>query len=119
MFSTRTSTSGKVLLANSNPSVQAMLLEHDSGYADLNKKQQLSVNKELTQIRENGLCVQPNSLIDGVTDVATLIGQPEGKVIAALAVSSLQTQLGKQVEQESLINQLQETAQIITEQLGC
>ncbi|MBU3019954.1 IclR family transcriptional regulator [Paraglaciecola agarilytica] len=119
LFSTRTSTSGKVLLANSNPSVQAMLLEHDSGYADLNKKQQLSVNKELTQIRENGLCVQPNSLIDGVTDVATLIGQPEGKVIAALAVSSLQTQLGKQVEQDSLINQLQETAQIISEQLDC
>jgi hypothetical protein len=38
------------------------------------------------------------------------------EIIAELEVLSQQTQLGKQVQQDSLINQLQETAQIITEQ---
>tara|TARA_R110002012_G_scaffold108395_2_gene251005 strand:- start:778 stop:1548 length:771 start_codon:yes stop_codon:yes gene_type:complete len=119
LFSTRTSTAGKVLLANSNPSVRKMLLEHDPDFASLSKKQQQDLQVEIARIETDGVYVQSNILIDGVTDVATLIGQPQGKVIASLAVSSLNSKLGKQLEQNRLITELTDTAKIITEQLGC
>ncbi|WP_166425942.1 IclR family transcriptional regulator [Paraglaciecola sp. 20A4] len=119
LFSTRTSTAGKVLLANSNPSVKKMLLEHDPYFAALPKKQQQILHTELSRIETQGVYVQSNTLIDGVTDVATLIGHPQGKVIASLAVSSLNSTFGKPLEQDSLIKHITHTARIITEQLGC
>ena len=96
-----------------------MLLEHDPDFASLSKKQQQDLQVELARIETDGVYVQSNILIDGVTDVATLIGQPQGKVIASLAVSSLNSKLGKQLEQNRLITHLTDTAKIITEQLGC
>ena len=119
LFPTRTSTSGKILLANSNDSVRDMLLEHDAEFSAFNAQQRKDVLSELVEIKSSGILQQNNALIDGVTDVSVLVGEPEGQVIASLTVSSFNNHLGEQLDYDSLLTQLTDTAKIITEQLGC
>ena len=119
LFPTRTSTSGKILLANSNDSVRDMLLEHDAEFSAFNAQQRKDVLSELVEIKSSGILQQNNALIDGVTDVSVLVGEPEGQVIASLTVSSFNNHLGEQLDHDSLLTQLTDTAKIITEQLGC
>ena len=119
LFPTRSSTPGKILLANSNDAVRAMILERDQDYASLTAQQQQAMFSGLEDIKSQGYLIEQNPFIEGVYDFAALVGEPEGKVIAALAVSTLNTSVGTKIDQAELIKYIQDTALTIAAQLGC
>ncbi|GGA86670.1 IclR family transcriptional regulator [Neiella marina] len=113
------STSGRILLAHSNADVRAMLYERDESYQNMSKTEIAQLDAELNSIVEQGVCFRPSGLTEGVTDCAAIVGQPEGTVIAALAVSSLTSALGQPTDKEELIQAVAATARQIAERVGC
>lgn len=118
IFPTRTTISGKVLLANSNVEVREMILRRDQGFIQLSTAEKDAFYAELDKIRQEGFYAANNPFTEGVFDLSTLIGHPDGKIIASLSVSSLNIQLGAKFNQEKVKKLLIETANNITVQLG-
>ncbi|MGL6259444.1 IclR family transcriptional regulator [Vibrio sp. WXL103] len=119
LISTMSTCPGKILLANSKPEVSDMILERDSAYQNMSQAKQEALAQELTDIREQGFVLAPSPFVAGAEEYSTLIGQPEGLVIASLSISSMPSPLNDKVDAEELINKLQEAAAKITVQLGC
>ncbi|WP_026971436.1 IclR family transcriptional regulator [Aliagarivorans marinus] len=120
LFSTTATTSGRVLLANSNPEVRDMILERDEHFTKLSKTGQKALLDQLSEIREQGYHTADSEFTEGVCDTAVLVGEPEGFIIASLAVSSLNTHIGgPTVDQQQMIELLTQTANKIASQLGC
>ncbi|MBU2871586.1 IclR family transcriptional regulator [Colwellia sp. E2M01] len=118
LFPTTDTTSGLVLLANSNEQVKQLIYDRDKSYSQMNKKTKAELEHTLEDILRNGYCFRENKLTTGVSDCATIIGQPKGAVIAALTVSSLTSAIKDEEEKQQLIQSLKETAILITKQLG-
>ncbi|GAB2504810.1 IclR family transcriptional regulator [Microbulbifer agarilyticus] len=105
--------SGRVLLANCDAGRRADLLR-----SGLKADEIAKVERSLLAVREAGFELRTSELTDGVTDCAALVGQPEGATIAALAVSSLTSVVGKQLEREELVNAVRSSAGRISGALG-
>jgi DNA-binding IclR family transcriptional regulator len=119
LFPTLSTTSGKVLLANSNPQVRDMILQRSEGYEALTVNNKSALFTELEVIREQGLLIADNPFIEGVTDHAVLVGSADGNIIACLVVSKLRMKLAQQHNDANIIKQLQKSSENITQQLGC
>lgn len=109
---------GKILLANSNQAVREMILQRDNAYKKLNKKQRSELDSELNAVREQRHQIAPSPFVIGVTDYSTLVGQPEGSVIAALSVSTMPSTLNQAMDEQWLMAMLKDAASNITAQLG-
>lgn len=118
LFSTRTSTAGKILLANSNNEVKAMILDRDQDFAQLSELEQQAFSIYLDELSTQSYIIEANPYIESVNDYATLVGKPEGGVIAALTVSSFKTNKAEQTHNENLIENLMGCAAAITQQLA-
>lgn len=120
LFTTLSNSSGKVLLANSNDDVRDMILERDPIYQNLSQVRRSELISELVEIKESGYLCEPSNLIQGVDEIAALIGRPNGTVVASLAVAKMQSPVSefKEVDTQELINKLKEAANNITAQLG-
>ncbi|WP_282166662.1 IclR family transcriptional regulator [Shewanella japonica] len=116
MFSTVSSTAGKVLLANSNPDVALMILKRDTLYLTMNQKQKMALSAQLEEVKQQGFLFTHTSHIEGIAEYCALIGEPEGQVIAALTFSVLPNVLNH-TELNLLQNALKQTAKQITHQL--
>lgn len=119
LISTRSTCPGKILLANSNKEVTDMILERDPEFAKMSQVKRDSLFDELKMIREQGYLAAPSPFVAGVEDYSTLIGHPEGLVIASLSMSTMPSALNVQKDTDELIAKLRETAVRISEQLGC
>lgn len=73
--------------------------------------------KEIDKIREQGYSVACNETIEGVTCIGVPILNANGKIEAAVAVSSATSWLGKE-EYESMIRILKRKARMVSQQLG-
>lgn len=119
LISTMSTCPGKILLANSNIEVRDMILDRDDSYSKMSQVRKEALLADLALIREQGHLVAPSPFVAGVLDYSTLIGHPEGLVIASLSISTMPTVLNEEIDQEEIINKLKETASKITTQLGC
>ena len=119
IFPTRTTTSGKVLLANSNDAVRDMILSRDQGFIQLSKSDKSDYLAQLNAIRTAGFFATQSQFTEGGYDFATLVGLPEGKVVAALSISSLNTLLETKFNEAKVKSLVMKTAKMITQQLGC
>jgi len=119
LFPAVDTTSGLVLLANSNEAVKQLIYERNESYTKMNQKSKVTLELELKDILSNGHSFRKSQFTEGVTDCAAIIGQPNGSVIAALAVSSLTSTLGDEESNHKLIQSLKETTAKISKQLGC
>lgn len=119
LFPTLSTTSGRVLLANSNTEVRKMILERDSLFNNMDKSQQEALYNELEGIKQHGFHADKNVLSEGIDDFSALVGQPEGKVIAALGVSIIQNKHEQQMPAAEMNDLIIKTAQNISRQLGC
>ncbi|WKT59375.1 IclR family transcriptional regulator [Microbulbifer thermotolerans] len=105
--------SGRVLLANCASDRRARLLQV------LPEPSQRAAQEEaLLAVREAGYELCNSELTDGVTDCAALVGRPDGETIAALAVSSLTSVLGRQLGREELVCAVRDSAAKISTALG-
>ncbi|AWB65908.1 IclR family transcriptional regulator [Saccharobesus litoralis] len=119
MFSTLATASGRVLLANSTNEVRDMILERDSVFAKMSQAKRKALFSELDDIKEQGFYVAESDFSEGVCNFATLIGQPEGFVVASLAVPSLLQYGNNQFDQQQMQELVITAANSITQQLGC
>jgi DNA-binding IclR family transcriptional regulator len=67
----------------------AEILVHDPAYAALSPDQQGALTQQLALIRERGYETAISETIEGVIDVAMLVGSGSSQVQAAVAISSL------------------------------
>lgn len=109
---------GRLLLANSNKEVQRMLVARDPVYQTMNAVEKYALSESLKSIREDGFFESPSLLTQGVFEHSTLVGQPNGKVIAALTASSLNTVSAEEKDNELILAKLVATAKDIAKQLG-
>ncbi|MEG3768003.1 IclR family transcriptional regulator [Alteromonas sp. 14N.309.X.WAT.G.H12] len=119
IFPTLDTTPGKVLLANSNAAVREMILQRSETYQTYDEGQKTQLLADLEGIRSQGICVAKSHFIEGVTDHAALVGQADGKIIACLVVSTLNTHLAHPQEKNDIICAVADTAKKIAQQLGC
>ncbi|WP_077338430.1 IclR family transcriptional regulator [Pseudocolwellia agarivorans] len=119
LFNTVDTTSGRVLLANSNEAVKSLIYERDNTYQKMSSLEKEQLEQELQNILVNGHCFRKSLLTDGVSDCAAIIGQPEGAVIAVLAVSTFTSSLGNDESIEQLIQNVKKTANKISARVGC
>lgn len=73
--------------------------------------------KEIDKIREQGYSVACNETIEGVTCIGAPILNANGKIEAAIAVSSATSWLGKE-EYEPMVRILKRKASMVSQQLG-
>ena len=121
VFSTLNTTSGNVLLAHSNDDVRQMILEREPEYQNYSAQQKTDLSNKLQQIQSQGQLTAANKVFKGLTDFSTIIGEPEGKVIAALTVSTMED-VNEDLTSETFAQTKQaiiETALKIKQQLGC
>ena len=109
--------SGRLLLAQLPPSEAALLLGMSKAGRDLSAKDRAELNVALTDIRRRGISTAESETIEGVRDVAVLVGRPEAGVVAALAVTRL-LRRGQRTDDAPLIAAMQKSAQEITKTLG-
>ena len=119
LFPTVTTTSGRVLLANSNEAVKQLIYERDDTYQQMSTNEKNQFEQELQGILSNGHCFRPSTLTEGVTDCAAIIGQPKGTVIATLAISTFSSLLCNDETNSSLIQKVKDTANKISARVGC
>jgi len=116
LFPTVSSTSGQVLLANSNTAVQQLIYERDADYQAMTKAEKKVISVNLATILKQGYHFRKNTLTEGVIDCSAIVGQPQGAVVAALTVSTLTSTLHNEKE---LINAVKATAKKISTLVGC
>lgn len=119
LFSTVDTTSGRVLLANSNDAVKQLIYDRDDSYQCMSIKAKTMLEHHLQEILLDGYCFSKSQLTDGVSDCAAIIGEPEGSVIAVLAVSSFTSLLADEETKKKLIKSVKETADKISKHVGC
>lgn len=115
MFNLSQSTAGKLLLANSNPEVRTMLMDHDPEFFLWEPSRISDLMTDLESIRQSGFIVQQNNSLTGVKDYSVLIGQADAKVIAALSMSIFDLQTNIVKGDQVLLDSLMKTASNITE----
>lgn len=119
LFPTLLTTSGKVLLANSNPEVRDMILQRSEGYESLSDQDKSLLISDMQTIREQGHLIADNPFIEGVSDLAVLVGSAESKLIACLVINRLRMKNIVEKNESNIIQELLQTANKITLQLGC
>lgn len=119
LFPTLLTTSGKVLLANSNPDVRDMIVQRSEGVDFLSSEKKAILFHDIDKIRERGYLIADNPFIEGVTDHAVLVGSGASKIIACLVVSRLKMKHKNEINNSNIIEELSKTANNITQQLGC
>ncbi|MDO6719428.1 IclR family transcriptional regulator [Psychrosphaera sp. 1_MG-2023] len=111
------SISGQVLLANSNEQVKAMILQRDNDFVNSSSNEKAEFETKLATYSKQKHFVGNSTITPGVFELATLIGEAEGKIIASLAVSSLEPLDCHAADFQSLKAKLMATAAAITKQL--
>ncbi|MCM2679604.1 IclR family transcriptional regulator [Echinimonas agarilytica] len=119
LFPSVQSTSGRLLLAHSKEAVRELIYERDEDYVAMNTEQRQALDANLNDIVKKGYCFTHSLLTEGVTVCAAIVGEPNGAVIAALSVSSLTSSIGKDTDQQALIEAVIDTANKISERVGC
>jgi len=75
------------------------------------------LSREINKIREQGYAIACNETIEGVTCISAPILNANGKIEAAISISSSSAWLGQE-EYEPMIRLLKKKAKIVSEQIG-
>jgi DNA-binding IclR family transcriptional regulator len=118
LFPLASTTSGRVLLANLDREEQQRLLQADNHYKALSAQQKRALSNQLAEIRTSGHHCAPSEITIGVTDCAAFVGKATSGLLAAVAVSSLTTNLGQNHDQDSIVQALRATAAQINQRIG-
>jgi DNA-binding IclR family transcriptional regulator len=115
-FEARSTASGRLLLAQLQREVLADILANDDSHAGRARiSDELSAT--LAKIRRTGVSIAESETVEGVRDIAVLVGKPEAGAMAALAVTRL-IRRGERANDTALLEGMREAAANITRTLG-
>jgi DNA-binding IclR family transcriptional regulator len=109
--------SGRLLLAQLGETERAAMLAASVAGRELAGDALVAFEKTLATLRQRGVSTADSETIDGVRDVAVLVGEPSTGIIAALATTRL-IRRGRPSDEAELIEGLRTTATAITRTLG-
>jgi DNA-binding IclR family transcriptional regulator len=109
--------SGRLLLAGLPEDRRGEVLSKSAAAARLSAKGRADLVKTLNAIRESGVSVAESETIEGVHDLAVLVGHPASGVTAALAVTRL-LRRGASGDDPRLTEGMRRAAAAITQTLG-
>jgi DNA-binding IclR family transcriptional regulator len=89
VFSLLRTVSGRLLLAHLDPAALEETLGHDGEYAAWSPSERAAFAERLARLRRHGFETAFNETHRGVSDIAVLVGTPESRVQAALAIAAL------------------------------
>lgn len=107
-----------MLLSNFSPEERDRLLSGEESFRKLSAREQQAVKEQLAEIKAQGYHCAASDITIGVTDCAVFAGTASSGLMAAVAVSSLTTSLGKSHDQDTIVQALKETAAHINRRLG-
>ena len=110
MFDPTHTASGRLLLAYIKDSPEALRRAGIKSVPD-------EMEGSLGTIRKQGITIAESETIEGVRDVAVLVGNTDSEIVAALAVTRL-LKKGKRGDEAAILAALREAAKEITETLG-
>lgn len=109
--------SGRLLLAQLGEEELAATLATSPAGRDLTAEGRATFIARLGGIRQKAISTADSETIDGVRDVAVLVGNPANGVIAALAITRL-VRRGRRDDETALVDGLRSAARSITKTLG-
>ncbi|HEU5077836.1 MAG TPA: IclR family transcriptional regulator [Opitutaceae bacterium] len=115
-FDPVTTASGRLLLAFLDERELALVLA-DSKNSPRSAKANDELASTLAKIRRTGVSSAESETVEGVRDLAVLVGNPAGGVEAALAVTRLMRR-GERTNEAALLDALRKAAAQITSTLG-
>ncbi|TBR41607.1 IclR family transcriptional regulator [Marinomonas agarivorans] len=120
IFSTLQANAGLLLLANSNSEVRELILQRDTLFSAYHDTQKQTLYDQLDIIKHQGYQQANSHLSPNIYEYATLIGQPEGKVVAALTLCAFEHQLdqNRQKLPDTVKEATRMAAQHISQQLA-
>jgi DNA-binding IclR family transcriptional regulator len=114
-FDPVTTASGRLLLAYvDEPELQSVLA---AGKAKKATRPSDELDATLAKIRRTGVSFAASETVEGVRDLAVLVGNPSGGVSAALAVTRL-VRRGERANEAALLEAMRTAATEITQTLG-
>lgn len=113
---TRTA-SGRLLLAQLAPDELGPVLAASPVHRNLTGRARTAFLNSLGEMRSQGLSTAESETIEGVRDVAVLVGQPASGLTAALAITRL-LRRGQRGDEARLVAAMRATAAEITHALG-
>lgn len=108
--------SGRLLLAHLPPAARAELLRAEAGHDPLIGAQPAELDRRLDVIRARGYEEAEGETMEGVSDLAVLVGAPDGHVHAALTMAWLKRKDGPR--RSDLLPALQQCAAAIGRSAG-
>jgi DNA-binding IclR family transcriptional regulator len=108
---------GAAFVAERTASGRLLLAWMKPAGARKGKKAGAGLGKVFAQIRTSGVSVAESETIEGVRDLAVLVGKPVGGVMAALAVTRL-LRRGQKADEAALLTGMRAAADEITGALG-
>jgi DNA-binding IclR family transcriptional regulator len=117
VFDPACTASGRLLLAQlDEPQRSAVLAASETGSALVGRKRDV-FNATLEEIRGAGMSTAESETIEGVRDLAVLVGNPTARITAALAITRLVRRDGRGND-AALVAKLRTAASTITQTLG-
>ncbi len=117
VFDSVRTASGRLLLAQLGEAERAAMLAASPAGQEFAGDALEAFNKSLATLRQRGVSTADSETIDGVRDIAVLVGEPSTGIIAALATTRL-IRRGRPNVDPALIDGLRAAAVAITRTLG-
>lgn len=109
--------SGRLLLAQLEPEEQDRVIAASDAGRALSARAAQELRGTLAEVRRRGISTAESETIEGVRDLAVLVGNRDTGVFAALAITRL-LRRGQRGDESALVAAMQKTAQEITTTLG-
>jgi DNA-binding IclR family transcriptional regulator len=116
IFDPARTASGRLLLAHMNDTDRAAAFAASATARGFSTKARAAFNDTLAEVRRRNISVAESETIEGVRDIAALVGDPETGTGAALAVTRL-LRRGERRDESALIARLRAAADDITSTL--
>lgn len=109
--------SGRLLLAHASDERREQAFAGSAAWKAMSARARTTFVETLGEIRKTGLSFAESETIEGVRDVAVLVGHPASGVVAALAITRL-LRRGQRGDEAALVAAMRGTAREITASLG-
>ncbi len=117
VFDPALTASGRLLLAQLDEPECAAVLAHSKAGRELTGRSLTAFKDTLAEVRRSGLSAAESETIEGVRDLAVLVGNPAVGISGALAVTRL-LRRGQRGDEGAVIEAMRATAAAITKSLG-
>ncbi|MFC7292744.1 IclR family transcriptional regulator [Hirschia litorea] len=118
LFPLLSTASGRVMLANMSKEMRQDIMQSDEVYSQTSLEQRELLEVQLQKILEDRFYMGVSEITVGVTDCAAFVGQVEGGLFAAVAVSGLTSSISTKRREVDITSAVRFAADSISTRMG-